>query len=74
MARDSDLHKGARVSWNTSQGRTQGVVVRKAVRDFKIEDFKITASKGDPRWVVKSEKTGKRAAHKAGGLRLLKPH
>lgn len=73
MANASDLHKGARVSWNTSQGRTQGVV-RKAIRRFTIDDFEIAATKDDPRWVVKSEKTGKRAAHKVGGLRLLKPH
>lgn len=74
MAEPSELHKGARVSWNTSQGRTQGVVVRKAVRRFKIDDFEIAASRDDPRWVVKSEKTGKQAAHKAAGLRLLKRH
>lgn len=74
MAHASDLHKGVRVSWNTSQGRTQGVVVRKAVRRFKIDAFEIHATKDDPRWVVQSEKTGKRAAHKASGLRLLKPH
>lgn len=74
MASASDLHKGARVSWNTSQGRTQGVVVRKAIRRFKIDDFEIAATKDDSRWVVKSERTGKRAAHKASGLRLLKPH
>ena len=54
--------------------RTQGVVVRKAIRRFTIDDFEIAATKDDPRWVVKSEKTGKRAAHKVGGLRLLKPH
>lgn len=74
MARAADLHIGARVSWNTSQGRTQGVVVRKAIRRFKIDDFEIAASKDDPRWVVKSEKTGKRAAHKASGLRILTAH
>ena len=56
MANASDLHKGARVSWNTSQGRTQGVVVRKAIRRFKIDDFEIAATKDDRRWLVKSEK------------------
>lgn len=74
MARPAELHKGARVSWNTSQGRTHGVVVRKATRRFKIDDFEIAATAADPRWVVKSDKSGDLAAHKAGGLRLLKPH
>lgn len=68
------LKKGDRVSWSTSQGRTQGVVVRKAVRRFKIEDFQIDASADDPRYVVKSDTSGKLAAHKPGALRKLKTH
>jgi hypothetical protein len=56
MANASDLHKGARVSWNTSQGRTQGIVVRKAIRRFTIDDFEIAATKDDPRWVVKAKR------------------
>ena len=67
-----DFAKGDKVSWSSSQGRVRGVVVRKAVRGFKIKDFKIAASAADPRIVVKSDKTGETAAHKPGSLRKLK--
>lgn len=68
----TDFAKGDHVSWASSQGRVRGTVVRKAVRGFKIKDFKVTASADDPKIVVKSDKTGEMAAHKPGSLRKLK--
>ena len=72
MAEKKTFAKGDRVSWMTSQGRTRGVVVRKAVRRFTIKDFAIAASPDDPRYVVKSDASGEHAAHKPGALRKLK--
>jgi hypothetical protein len=64
--------KGDRVSWSTSQGRTQGTVVEKKTKDFTFDDQKFTASADDPAYLVESEKSGKRAAHKESALRKLK--
>ena len=50
------FRKGDRVSWNTSQGDTHGSVQERRVRDF-------------PCYVVESEKTGAKAAHKESALR-----
>ena len=72
MAEKTTFAKGDKVSWMTSQGRTRGTVVRKAVRRFKIKDFEIAASAADPRYVVKSASSGELAAHKPSGLRKLK--
>jgi hypothetical protein len=71
MASKTTFVRGDRVSWMTSQGRTRGSVVRIATRAFKIKDFKVSASKADPRIVVKSDKSGEMAAHKAGALHKL---
>jgi len=68
-----DLRAGDRVSWNTSQGRTRGRVVRKLTSDITIEDFHVTASAGDPKYLVESEKSGKRAAHRPEALHRLRP-
>lgn len=65
------LQAGDRVSWETSQGRTTGKVVRKLTRRTKVHDFEVHATKDDPRWLVESEKSGERAAHKAEALRRL---
>ena len=70
----SDFKKGDTVSWNTPQGKTHGKVVEKltSTRRVKGEDgqkgTEIKASKDDPRYLVESEKSGKRAAHKPGSL------
>lgn len=70
---DSGLSVGDRVSWGTSQGRTQGVIEERRVRDFTFADQKFTASDDEPAFIVSSEKTGAKAAHKGSALRKLKP-
>ncbi|PVE96000.1 DUF2945 domain-containing protein [Microbacterium sp. TPD7012] len=66
------LGRGDRVSWNTSQGRTRGVVEERRVEDFELDGQRFTASAGEPAFIVTSEKTGARAAHKGAALRRLK--
>lgn len=66
------LSKGDRVSWNTPQGRTTGVVHSKKTSDFDFADQHFTASKGAPAYIVTSEKSGAKAAHKGSALRKLK--
>lgn len=61
-----------RVSWNTSQGRTRGRVVERRTADFTFDAQHFTASADEPAFIVESEKTGARAAHKGSALRVLK--
>ena len=63
------LKKGDRVAWETPQGKTTGRVVEKLTGDKRVgnpgqKGTKVSASEDDPRYVVESDKTGKRAAHK----------
>jgi hypothetical protein len=67
----SELSKGDRVSWNTSQGRTHGKVVERHTKDFEFDGQHFTASTDDPAYVIESEKTGAKAAHKGSALRKL---
>ncbi len=62
---------GDRVSWNTPQGRTHGTVVEEKTADFQLAGQHFTASEDEPMFVVESEKSGNRAAHKPGALREL---
>lgn len=64
-----DLKKGDKVSWNTSQGETTGKVVKKQTTPTRIKEHEVKASKLDPQYIVESEKSGKRAAHKPEHLR-----
>ena len=58
------LKAGTKVSWETSQGKTTGKVVKTTTKTEKIDGFTAKASKDNPKVVVKSEKSGKKAAHK----------
>lgn len=66
-----ELSKGDRVSWNTSQGRTQGTVEEKKTKDFRFAGQDFTASEDAPAYIVTSEKSGESAAHKGSALRRL---
>jgi hypothetical protein len=70
--RDMSVSVGDRVSWNTPQGRTQGKVVEKKTKDFKLAGHEFTASDDEPMFVVESEKSGSKAAHKPSALNVLK--
>lgn len=64
----SDLEKGDRVTWNTSQGQTTGTVVERRIKTFQFAGQKFTASPDEPSYIVESESSGKRAAHKHDAL------
>jgi hypothetical protein len=71
MVQKKTLKRGDTVSWNTSQGRTTGKVVRKQIRKTRIKTHKVAASPDNPEYIVESDKSGKRAAHKRKALKKV---
>ncbi|MFN8124232.1 MAG: DUF2945 domain-containing protein [Thermoleophilia bacterium] len=65
----SEPRVGDEVEWNTPQGVTHGRVVRRLTRRTHVEGTVIAATPDDPRWLVESATTGRRAAHTADALR-----
>jgi len=63
------LKKGDEVSWETSQGKTEGKVVKKQKTETRIKGHEVKASKSEPQIIVESDKSGKRAAHKPEALK-----
>lgn len=63
------LKAGDKVTWNTPQGKTAGRVVKKQTSPTKIKNHKVSASKSSPQYIVESDKTGARAAHKSAQLK-----
>lgn len=63
------ITKGDKVSWNTSQGRTHGKAVEKRTSEFTFDGQKFNASEDEPYWLVESDKTGAKAAHKESSLK-----
>jgi len=64
-----NLKKGDKVSWGTSQGGTHGTVEKKVTGETHIKGHVAKATKEEPQFVVKSDKSGKEAVHKPAGLK-----
>ena len=67
-----DLKKGDKVEWETSQGKTRGVIKKKLTSPTKIKDHKVAASKENPEFLVETTESKKEAAHKPGSLKKVK--
>jgi hypothetical protein len=69
MSNKSDSFKaGDQVEWESSQGTIAGSVVKKLTEPIDIKKHHVDASPDDPQYLVKSDKTGKEAAHKPESL------
>jgi hypothetical protein len=63
-----EFEQGDKVEWNTPQGKTRGTVKKRLTDRTEVGGQMIAASEDDPRYLVKSKKTGKEAAHKPDAL------
>ncbi len=61
--------KGEKVSWGTSQGRTEGTVEKIVTSTTKIKGHVAKATKDHPEVLVKSSKSGKQAVHRPDELK-----
>ncbi|WP_426130894.1 DUF2945 domain-containing protein [Pararhizobium sp. PWRC1-1] len=64
-----NLKKDDKVEWETSQGNTEGKIVKKQTSDTKIKGHTVKATKSNPQMIVESTKSGKQAAHKPEALK-----
>jgi len=66
------LMRGDHVEWETSQGTTKGTVKKKLTSATRIKGHKVAASKDNPEYLVETDKSRKKAAHKPQGLKKAK--
>ncbi|MBO0716594.1 MAG: DUF2945 domain-containing protein [Rhizobiales bacterium] len=62
---------GDRVSWNSEAGRLRGKIVRVHTKNVNYKGYTHRASKDEPQYEIKSEKTDHIALHKGRALRRL---
>jgi hypothetical protein len=63
------LKPGDKVEWDSSGGHSVGEVVRKQTSPTQIKGHKVAASPENPEYIVRSDKSGTEAAHKAEALK-----
>ena len=62
---------GDHVSWNSEAGRVSGHITKVHKADFDWKGYTHHASKDDPQYEIKSDKTDHVAVHKGSALRHL---
>lgn len=67
-----EFSKGDRVTWNSHGGTAEGVVEKKITEDGEFAGRQVRASKDEPQYLVRSEKSGGEAVHKPGALKRMK--
>ena len=66
---DKKLSKGDEVEWNSHGAKVPGVVEKEITTETKAAKREVKASKDDPQYLVKSDKSGKEAVHKPSALK-----
>jgi hypothetical protein len=64
-----NFKKGDRVEWKSHGGTAVGTVERKVTSDTEAAGRTVKASKDEPQYLVKSEKSGGTAVHKPDALK-----
>ena len=63
-----DLRQGDKVTWQSHGGTAEGEVVRKITSDTEAGGRTVRASKDEPQYLVRSDKSGGEAVHKPEAL------
>jgi hypothetical protein len=64
--------RGDHVAWNSEAGRVRGTVIKRVVSDTRFKGYVHHASKDEPQYVIKSDKTDHLAIHKGKTLTRIK--
>lgn len=66
-----DFKRGDRVEWNFRGRTVRGTVRRRLTRRTEVSGQVVAASKDDPRYVVRSERSGKETTRRPAALRAI---
>ncbi|MEO6209124.1 MAG: DUF2945 domain-containing protein [Gemmatimonadaceae bacterium] len=66
------LKRGDHVSWNSEAGRVSGHITRVVTSEIEFKGYTVHASRDDPQYEIKSDKTDHIAMHKGSALTKLR--
>ena len=68
----TDFKRGDHVEWNSEAGRVRGTILKKVTSEIVFKGYKRHASKEEPQYIIKSDKTDHLAIHKGSALKKIK--
>jgi len=63
---------GDHVEWNSEAGRVRGTIKKKVTSAIKFKTYTVRASKEEPQYLIKSDKTDHLAMHLGSALKRLR--
>ena len=66
-----DFKVGDPVEWNSEAGRVRGTIKKKISSPITFKGYTVHASKEEPQYLIKSDKTDHLAMHKGAVLKKL---
>ena len=66
-----DFKIGDHVEWNSEAGRVRGTIKKKITTRITFKGYVVHASKEEPQYLIKSDKTDHMAMHKGAALKKI---
>ena len=66
-----EFKRGDHVEWNSEAGRVRGTIQKKITANITVKGYVHHASKEEPQYLIKSDKTDHVAIHKGSALKRL---
>jgi hypothetical protein len=63
---------GNHVEWNSEAGHVRGKIKKKIVSEITFKGYTVHASKDDPQYLIKSDKSDHLAMHKGSALKAVR--
>jgi hypothetical protein len=71
MPMKREFKAGDHVEWNSEAGRVCGTIKKRVTSAIKFKTYTVRASKEDPQYLIKSDKTEHMTMHKGSALKKL---
>lgn len=72
MAKKDTFKAGDHVRWNSEAGRVSGTITKKITSKISFKGYTVHASKDEPQYLIKSDKTDHMAMHKGSALTKIR--
>jgi len=66
-----DFKVGDHVEWNSEAGRVRGRIIQIVTSPITFKGYTVHASKEEPQYLIKSDKTDHQAMHKGSALKKI---
>jgi hypothetical protein len=67
----TDFKRGDHVEWNSGAGRVRGTIQKKVTREITFKGYRRHASREEPKYIIKGDKTDRLAIHKGSALKKV---